>query len=257
MSIATGKFPGFLLFVVVSAAACCALRADDEVKPVVKKPASEKAAVKKTVVDKDGWSPLFNGKDLDGWAATEFGGEGEVSFEKGYAVIGQGVALTAITSKRKDLPKTNYEIEFEALRFDGSDFFIGLTFPVMESHCSLICGGWGGGVTGLSSVDGMDAVENETTGYVSFTNGQWYKVRLKVTPEKLEAWLDGKSLVDLTNTGQKIDVRFEMDLCKPLGFASYQSTAHIRNARIRALPAKAKGKANAAPATTGTEKSEK
>jgi len=149
-----------------------ALHADDKVQPV-EKPASKKAAVAK-----DGWSPLFNGKDLDGWKATEFGGEGDVSFEKGYVVIGQGVDLSGVTSQRKDLPKMNYEIEFEAQRFNGSDFFVGLTFPVQESHCSLICGGWGGGVTGLSSIDGMDAVENETTGHFSFTNGEWYKIRL-------------------------------------------------------------------------------
>lgn len=201
---------------------------------------AEKPVAEKSVADKDGWSPLFNGKDLEGWKSVEFGGEGEVRFEKGVVVVGQGVDLSGIVSTRKDFPKTNYEVEFEAKRFNGSDFFVGLTFPVAESHCSLICGGWGGGVTGLSSLDGMDAVENDTTGHVSFTNGSWYKVRLKVTPQKLVAWLDGKSLVDVEIEGRKVDVRFEMDICKPLSFCTYQSTAHIRNARIRNLPDTAK-----------------
>lgn len=232
MSIVTVKTQASVLFLLSLTAVSQSLRADDDAKKDVERP-----VVPKVAVAKHGWSPLFNGKDLDGWKATEFGGEGEVSFEKGHVVIGQGVDLSGITSQRKDLPKTNYEIEFEAQRFNGSDFFVGLTFPVMDSHCSLICGGWGGGVTGLSSIDGMDAVENETTGHFNFENGQWYKIRLKVTPEKIEAWLDGKSLVDVEFTGQRIDVRFEMDLCKPLSFASYQSTAYIRNARIRTLPA--------------------
>ena len=184
----------------------------------------------------DNWKPLFNGKDIDGWKVTNFGGEGEVFVEKDYVVITQGVDLSGITSTKKDLPKINYEIEFEAQRALGSDFFIGLTFPVKESSCSLICDGWGGGVCGISSLDGMDASENETTSYTAFTNGQWYKVRVKVTNDKLEAWLDKAQIVEVETADRKIDVRFEMDECKPLGFSTFQSTAWIRNARIRKLP---------------------
>lgn len=188
--------------------------------------------------DKDGWVQLFNGKNLDGWKVTNFGGEGEVTVEKGAVKISQGVDLSGITTTRKDLAqyKTDYEIEFEAQRAEGSDFFAGLTFPVKESSISLICGGWGGGVCGLSSLDGMDASENDTTSYMAFTNGQWYKIRIKVTDDKIEAWLDGKSLVDVDIKGRKIDVRFEVDLSKPMGFSTYQSTALIRKARIRHLP---------------------
>ena len=38
-----------------------------------------------------------------------------------------------------------------------------------------------GGVVGLSSIGGFDASENETTQFVEFKNGQWYKIRLRVT----------------------------------------------------------------------------
>ena len=197
----------------------------------------DKEKSKPAKADKDGWTPLFNGKTLDGWKTTNFGGEGEVRMEKGSVVITQGVDLSGITSTRRNLPKVNYEIELEAKRAEGNDFFVGLTFPVRDSSCSLILGGWGGGVCGLSSLDGMDASENETTGYTSFTNGQWYKVRLKVTTDKIEAWLDKVQIVDVETKDRKIDVRFEVDLSKPLGLSTYQSTAHIRNARMRKLPA--------------------
>ncbi|MDG1893719.1 MAG: DUF1080 domain-containing protein [Fuerstiella sp.] len=195
--------------------------------------------------DKDGWTPLFNGKNLDGWKSTNFGGEGEVYLEKGNVVITQGVDLSGINSSRKDLPLSNYEIEFEAQRAAGSDFFVGLTFPVKKSSCSLILGGWGGGVCGLSSLDGMDASENETTSYMAFTNGQWYKLRLKVTDDRIEAWLNKQQLVEVETEDRKIDVRFEVEISKPLGFATYQSTAWIRNARIRRLP-----KAKSSPKAT-------
>ncbi len=200
----------------------------------VKPPAESKPAAG---ADKDGWSPLFNGKDLDGWKVTNFGGEGPVAFEEGNVVISQGVDLSGITSTRKDLPKCNYEIELEAKRAEGSDFFVGLTFPVRDSSCSLILGGWGGGVCGLSSIDGMDASENETTSYTSFTNNQWYKVRVQVTDKKIQAWLDKASVVDVETADKKINVRFEVDPSRPMGFCTYQSTAHIRHARMRLLPA--------------------
>ena len=92
------------------------------------------------------WTPLFNGKDLTGWKVTNFGGEGPASFEDGHVVITQGVDLSGITSTRTDLPRMNYEVEFEAQRALGNDFFAGFTFPVGKSSITLICGGWGGGV---------------------------------------------------------------------------------------------------------------
>lgn len=225
-------------------------------KPDFKKPATGKPPGKtvsemrvpgaKAAAD-DGWKPLFNKKNMDGWKVTNFGGEGEVYREKDYVVIAQGVDLSGITSTRKDLPTSNYEIELEATRAEGNDFFVGLTFPYKKSSCSLILGGWGGGVCGLSSIDSMDASENETTSYTSFTNGQWYKVRLKVTDDMIEAWLDKAQIVEVETADRKMDVRFEVELSKPMGFCTFQSTAYIRNARIRRLPARSSAETPDAP----------
>ena len=207
---------------------------DDRQAAAKKNPTEQKSS--DSPKDADGWQPLFNGKNLDGWKVTNFGGEGEVYLEKGNVVISQGVDLSGITSTRKDLPTSNYEIELEATRAEGNDFFVGLTFPYRKSSCSLILGGWGGGVCGLSSIDGMDASENETTSYTAFTNGQWYKVRLKVTDDMIEAWLDGAQIVEQETKDRKVDVRFEVDLSKPMGLSTFQSTTWIRKARIRKLP---------------------
>ena len=189
--------------------------------------------------DKDGWKLLFNGKDLEGWKVTNFGGEGKVFVENGEVVISQGVDLSGIHTEQK-LPTSNYEVQFEAMRQQGSDFFAGLTFPVKDSHCSLILGGWGGGVCGISSLDGMDAAENETTSYQAFEKGKWYKVRIEVRDNHLNAWLDDKSIVDVDTTDRRIGTRFEVDKSKPFGFATYCTTGRIRNAKIRPLPAEAK-----------------
>ena len=194
------------------------------------------------VKDKDGWISMFDGKTLKGWKKTNFGGEGDVTVENGAILMGVGSDMTGIHTDR-ELPKINYEVELEAQRVNGSDFFCGLTFPVKKDPCSLIVGGWGGGVCGLSSIDDMDASENETTSYQTFKNKQWYKVRLKVTEKKIEAWIDGKPIVEQDLEGKKLSIRYEVEPSMPFGFACWQTTAALRNIRIRSLadvPAKEK-----------------
>ena len=186
------------------------VHAADDKKPAADKPKpaakAEDTPPKDAAVDKEGWTSLFNGKDLAGWKVTKFGGEGDIYIEEGAVVISQGSDLSGIHTEQ-ELPKSNYEVQFEAQRAAGSDFFAGLTFPVKDSHCSLIVGGWGGGVCGLSSLSGMDASE-----------------------------IDDKQIVDVDTTGQRISTRFEVDRSKPFGFATWQTTAKIRNVKLRPLP---------------------
>jgi hypothetical protein len=101
----------------------------------------------------------------------------------------------------------NYEVALDAMRLMGSDFFCGLTVPVGDTFCSLIVGGWGGSLVGISSLDGMDASENETSKFVNFESGRWYRIRLRVTEKKIEGWLDGEKLVDVLRADHRISVR--------------------------------------------------
>ena len=104
-------------------------------------------------------------------------------------VIGEG-HLTGITLTG-EFPHSGYEIQFEAARLAGRDFFAGLTFPVNDTFCTWINGGWGGAVVGLSSLDGDDASENDTNTARDFVMGRWYAFRLRVTVERIQAWIDG------------------------------------------------------------------
>jgi hypothetical protein len=171
---------------------------------------------------------LFDGKTLNNWEVTDFGGQGPVEVKDGQLILGFGEVLTGVTWKGDELIRDNYEIEIEAMRVDGSDFFCGLTFPVGDEPCSLIVGGWGGGVIGLSSIDGFDASENETTQYEQLKEKVWYNIRLRVSPEKIEAWLDDKQIVGLERKDRKFSTRIEVELSEPLGVASFQTTAAIR-----------------------------
>lgn len=203
--------------------------------------ASNAESVVKTA-DKKEWRSLFDGKELGEWKTTKFGGEGSVEVKDQQIKLDYGQYMTGVTHSGKGLPKTNYEIELEATREDGSDFFCGLTFPVDDSFASLICGGWGGSVIGVSSIDGMDASENTTTAYKAFKNKQWYKVRVRVTKGRLQAWIDDKLFVDEEVTGDRLSTRIEMDRCQPLGIASFDTQAAVRNIRIREVKEPAKEK---------------
>ena len=63
---------------------------------------------------------LFNGKNLDGWKNSMFGGDGEIAVEDGQLILDMGNDITGVTWKdAKELPKVNYEITLEAQRVDS------------------------------------------------------------------------------------------------------------------------------------------
>ena len=183
------------------------------------------------------WVTLFDGSSLEGWRVTDFAGHGDVEVEKGQMILRMGAMLTGVNLvATNDLPTTNYELALEAAKLEGSDFFCALTFPVKDSCCTFLLGGWGGGVVGISSIDSNDASLNETTKYMDFEKDHWYPVRVRVTPAKLEAWIGDKQMVDVLLEGKRISVRpGEIELSQPLGLASWQTTGAVRNVRLRRL----------------------
>jgi hypothetical protein len=181
------------------------------------------------------WRSLFDGKTLKGWKSTPFGGEGKVYVKDGCIVMEMGDSMTGITWAGEPLPKVNYEIRLEAKRTQGGDFFATTTFPVEDSFCSFVVGGWGGTVVGLSSIDYYDASDNETSNFVAFKDNVWYKVRVRVTKQRIEGWIDDDKLVDFPTKGHKLSIRIEVDLSRPLGISTWLSEGWVRNIQIRQL----------------------
>jgi hypothetical protein len=179
---------------------------------------------------------LFDGKTLGAWKPTEFGGQGEVAVRDGQLVLEFGDPMTGVTWSQKDgFPRINYEISLEAQRIDGSDFFCGLTFPVQDKPLTLIVGGWGGSLCGISSLDGLDAARNETAITHDFENQRWYRVRLQVTAQRVKAWIDDKNIIDVSIEGRKLGIRPEVELSTPLGLSAFQTTAALRNIEVRSI----------------------
>jgi hypothetical protein len=181
----------------------------------------------------EGWQSLFDGRTLTGWHETSFAGHGEIEVRDGLILAKMGDPFTGL-NWTNDFPKMNYEIALDAMRVSGSDFFCGLTVPVGDSFCSLIVGGWGGALVGISSFDGMDASENETTKYVTFEQNHWYRLRLRVTQDRIEGWIDQEKLIDVVTAGKKISLRpGEIEESKPFGISCWQTTAAWRQIKFR------------------------
>ncbi len=217
------KFPTLTALLVLGTAIANA--AD---QPAAAKPEAEKEIV------------LFNGKSLDDWESVDVGGSGVVELEGGLMIINQGENVSgAIYKKAAALPTTNYEITLEAKRMQGVDFFVGLTFPVGDvKHCAtLICGGWGGSVTGISCIDSMDASDNNTSSYQRYKDDEWYAIKLRVTPKNLSVWLGDKQIIDEDIEGKKISVRpGPIESYLPLSLTTFNTMAAIRNIKLTPIP---------------------
>lgn len=182
------------------------------------------------------WTPLLAAGETGAWRPAEYGGEAELYRRDGALVLERGAPLAGIVWTGETLPREDYELEVVAARLDGSDFFAAVTFPVGESACTFVPGGWGGATTGLSNVDGADASGNSTTRYVSYRQGEFYTIRIRVDREAVRVWLDGELLVDQPRAGHVFGIRPEMEPCRPLGIAAWACRAAVRSARIRRLP---------------------
>lgn len=175
---------------------------------------------------------IFDGKSLLGWEITNFGPQGPVYVSGGDIILGMGDGCTGITWK-KDFPTINYEVSLDAMRVSGNDFFCGMTFPVGKYPCTLIVGGWGGTTVGLSSIDGKDASENSTTILMKFEKKQWYHICLNVTETKIIARIDSIMVIDFMIGNKSLSIRPEVELSKPFGIASWNTTAALRNIRVK------------------------
>lgn len=180
------------------------------------------------------WVRMFDGVTLKGWKETPFRGRGEVRVKDGVIELGKA-RLTGITWAG-EFPTTGYEVRFEAARLDGNDMFGSITFPVGDSFCTWVNGGWDGTVVGLSNLDGDDASENDTSTARDFDQGRWYKFRLEVTEKRIRGWINEALVVDADIAGRRVELReAETELCTPLGFMSYWTVGGLRNIEYRRL----------------------
>jgi hypothetical protein len=181
------------------------------------------------------WKKLFDGKSLEGWKSSFAGDGGKVLVKDGAIVMEKGKKITGVTYAGKDFPKTDYEVVLEGKRIEGRDFFCTATFPVGDEFCSLVVGGWGGMLTGISSINGSDASENETTSSMEFKDDKWYTVRIRVSEKKVECWIGDDKVADVERKGRRFSTRIECEDCQPFGLATWDTVGAVRDIRVRKL----------------------
>ena len=202
-----------------------------------------KSALAKAATEK--WVSLFDGESTAGWSIPVYGGDGEVDVLGGNLVIGRGAMMTGVRYE-KEFPKVNYEIQYEARRTQGYDFFASCTFPVKESFCTFVNGGWGGGTTGLSSIDDYDASENPSSTYFDYRANTWHRFRIRVTDNAIQVWItvqdkegnwgEEKSIINLNTEDKRLSTRIEVERYKPLGFCTWNAEGQLRNIEYRVIP---------------------
>jgi serine/threonine protein kinase len=191
------------------------------------------------------WKDMFDGKTLDGWRQETKGafaqdGVGSVNYENGELKLSRenggavGVAATGT------VPRTNYEIEVEAMRVSGSDF-ASLHFPVGDACCTLMVGAGADSpdVVALDTLDGERGFDNETAKHANFESGRWCLVRLRVTDDRIQVWIDKDQVTDLAREGHAFGLGWENSWDAPLGIYAWSTGAaaesRVRSIRIRQL----------------------
>lgn len=185
---------------------------------------------------------LFNGKDLSGWKTADIWGNGKVeALSNGVVSCGLGKPLTGL-AYTNTFPTMSYEVKMEALRKEGSDFFVAMTIPVESNACTVVIGGWGGGLCGISSINFMDASENQYSESVSFKNDVWYTLRVRVTPGLLEVFLNDTLYTAKvpfeSSSAFTLRAGSDIDKTKPFGLATYETKALWRNLSVTTLEKK-------------------
>ena len=191
----------------------------------------------------DGWSRLLDGTSLKGWEVVkDFPGTdaaGPVEVKDGSVVLGTGWPWTGMVWKG-DAPSVDYELEIEGQRVKGLGDFCSVVFPVKGESCKINVGGHWPTVVALDTVDGRTGRDGGSPARrpVAFKDGQWYRVRVRVTAERIEAWLDDEQVINLPLARHKLtlfDNYPSMAALKPLGVCSWKTKGAIRGLRLRRL----------------------
>jgi hypothetical protein len=188
------------------------------------------------------WRELFDGESLAGWRRLDFDGEGgAVEVSDGLLSFGRGDPFTAVVVDDPTFaaPAVEYEIVARARKIEGRDFFCALTFPVPEkqSHLTFVAGGWGGGVTGLSNIDQLDANRNPTRAVLDYEFNRWYELRIEVRRGRIRCYVNGTIVTNASIDGKELSLRpGKLEACAPFGLASWRTGSQFESVRIRALP---------------------
>lgn len=87
----------------------------------------------------------------------------------------------------------------------------------------------------LALVDGILGHVNPTFMRMDFQRDRWYRVRLRVTQARIEAWIDDKKVITIETAARRFTLDGRDEPLRPLGLHSWGSTTALRDIRLRRL----------------------
>ena len=81
----------------------------------------------------------------------------------------------------------------------------------------------------------LPTITGSTTGTYNFDNDIWYRIRLRVSDAKIEAWINGEQVIDLGRAGHRFSVWYEQEAARPFGISTWDTGAALREIRVRRL----------------------
>jgi hypothetical protein len=174
----------------------------------------------------EGFTPLFNGKDLTGWSVVN--GDGKFTVE-GDSIVGTGVNVKSNTFLRTDKTYKNFEFRFE-MKFDDLSGNSGVMFRALQKpgkdgrvhgyqceHDNGKARAWTAGLydearrgwlmpTALNpkSTDEQKAAQKAFTaqGQKIFRWDDWNQIRIRCEGNHIQIWLNGEVRVDYKDEGK-------------------------------------------------------
>ncbi len=182
--------------------------------------------------DEDGFTPLFNGKDLTGWKLRRPDGHNSWTVEPGGILkntVNKGEHGTDLVHETK---YWNFTVRYEYMVPDGSNS----GFYLRGRHEIQILGDYKRGkpdIHGDASIYGV----KEPSEYASKPNGEWNTVEATIIGDKITVILNGKKVHDNVvcdrATGSELDNKINEP--GPVFLQGDHGTVSFRNIRIKEL----------------------
>ena len=150
----------------------------------------------------EGWQALFDGKSLDGWSVKS--GYASYKVEEG-AIVGTTVTNSPNTFLVSDKAFRDFELTLDVKlddgglnsglqvrsRLKGEPYGGRMYGPQVE-----ICGGVAGYIYGEATGKGW--LSQERKPHQLFKNKEWIPFRVRAAGPKIETWVGGEKVADLT-----------------------------------------------------------
>lgn len=170
--------------------------------------------------DPAGWTPLFDGKTLDGW--VQHGGKAKYSAEEGQ-VVGRSAPNTANSFLCTKREFTNFVLELEFKVQSGLNSGVqirGLYAPKpqetvwngkkvklpadrvygLQVEIDPSARAWTGGVYGEGGGGWLNDLKNNEAARKAFKAGEWNKFHIECRGESIKTWLNDVPAADLKDS---------------------------------------------------------